>query len=152
MKSFSKGDFIVEYAGDLVELSEAKSREEIYKKDTSYGCYMYFFNHKGRSYWQVYLCFSQIRAPHKKNQMMHVLVLPKQLSMRQQNLCGLVIFVILFLDGSVSQIHDLLPIAHPFLLSITIQHDLLHIQCHLAWCTALQLHSSLALIKEAYLY
>ena len=51
MKSFSKGDFIVEYAGDLVELSEAKSREEIYKKDTSYGCYMYFFNHKGRSYW-----------------------------------------------------------------------------------------------------
>ena len=72
MKSFSKGDFIVEYAGDLVELSEAKSREEIYKKDTSYGCYMYFFNHKGRSYWQVYLCFSQIRAPHKKNQIMYL--------------------------------------------------------------------------------
>lgn len=53
MRDFSKGDFIVEYAGDLVELSEAKSREEIYKKDTSYGCYMYFFNHKGKSYWYV---------------------------------------------------------------------------------------------------
>lgn len=48
---FYKGDFIVEYAGELIELKEAKSREEIYKRDTSYGCYMYFFNHKGKSYW-----------------------------------------------------------------------------------------------------
>lgn len=60
MRDFSKGDFIVEYAGDLVELSEAKSREEIYKKDTSYGCYMYFFNHKGKSYWYVTLITSYL--------------------------------------------------------------------------------------------
>lgn len=60
MRDFSKGDFIVEYAGDLVELSEAKSREEIYKKDTSYGCYMYFFNHKGKSYWYVTLIISYL--------------------------------------------------------------------------------------------
>ncbi|KAF6029874.1 SETD8 [Bugula neritina] len=49
-KPFKKGDFVVEYAGDLVELKEAKFREETYQKDISCGCYMYFFSHRGKSY------------------------------------------------------------------------------------------------------
>jgi len=52
-KPFKKGDFVVEYAGDLVELKEAKFREETYQKDISCGCYMYFFSHRGKSYWWV---------------------------------------------------------------------------------------------------
>jgi len=50
-KPFQKGDFVVEYEGDLVELKEAYSREQEYKKDTSFGCYMYFFTHKDKRYW-----------------------------------------------------------------------------------------------------
>lgn len=49
-KLFSKGDFIVEYAGDLINLREAKKRETNYAKDPSIGCYMYFFEFKGKSY------------------------------------------------------------------------------------------------------
>jgi len=49
-RAFAKGDFIVEYAGDLISLREAKKRETNYAKDAAIGCYMYFFEFKGKSY------------------------------------------------------------------------------------------------------
>ena len=50
-KPFKKGDFVVEYAGDLIDLKEAKKRDEDYAKDPSKGCYMYYFNFQNRKYW-----------------------------------------------------------------------------------------------------
>ena len=51
-KRFVKGDFVVEYAGDLIEgTTAAKSREKKYAKDSSKGCYMYYFKHKSKQYW-----------------------------------------------------------------------------------------------------
>lgn len=45
-KYFKKGDFVCEYAGDMVSYQVAKKREELYAQDTSVGCYMYFFEYK----------------------------------------------------------------------------------------------------------
>ena len=47
---FQKGDFVVEYAGELVTLEEAKNREMEYEKDPSYGSYMYYFTNDNKSY------------------------------------------------------------------------------------------------------
>ena len=51
VKSFDKGDFVVEYAGDLVDIGTAKDLETKYSLDSSKGCYMYYFKHKGKQYW-----------------------------------------------------------------------------------------------------
>lgn len=48
---FARGEFVVEYIGDLIEQSEADRREEIYAKDTAFGCYMYYFKHKEQQWW-----------------------------------------------------------------------------------------------------
>ncbi|XP_055339797.1 N-lysine methyltransferase KMT5A-like [Paramacrobiotus metropolitanus] len=46
---FEENDFVVEYAGDLVDIHRAKNLEEEYAKEpTKYGCYMYYFSHKGK--------------------------------------------------------------------------------------------------------
>ncbi|XP_055353658.1 N-lysine methyltransferase KMT5A-like [Paramacrobiotus metropolitanus] len=48
-RAFKKDEYVVEYAGDLVDVSCAKQRERYYAQEPSkYGCYMYFFNYKGR--------------------------------------------------------------------------------------------------------
>ena len=47
---FQKGDFVVEYAGELVTLEESKKREKEYGKDPSYGSYMYYFTNDNKSY------------------------------------------------------------------------------------------------------
>ena len=49
-KEFSKGDLLVEYAGDLVSEAEAVAREAEYKADPMKGSYMYFFEHKGKPF------------------------------------------------------------------------------------------------------
>uniref|UniRef100_A0A8C6UUQ8 [histone H4]-lysine(20) N-methyltransferase n=1 Tax=Neogobius melanostomus TaxID=47308 RepID=A0A8C6UUQ8_9GOBI len=48
--AFKKGDFVVEYHGDLLELSEAKVREAQYAQDPSTGCYMYYFQYQTKTY------------------------------------------------------------------------------------------------------
>lgn len=48
---FRKGDFVVEYHGDLLELPEAKAREAKYAQDPQTGCYMYYFQYKSKTYW-----------------------------------------------------------------------------------------------------
>lgn len=47
---FHKGDFICEYAGELISYTEAKKREKLYSEDETIGCYMFFFEHKLKSY------------------------------------------------------------------------------------------------------
>lgn len=50
-RPFSKEDFVCEYAGELVSASEAKLREEEYCKDSTVGCYMYYFMFKSSKLW-----------------------------------------------------------------------------------------------------
>ncbi|OWF53893.1 N-lysine methyltransferase KMT5A-B-like [Mizuhopecten yessoensis] len=49
-KAFQRGEFVVEYAGDLIALSDAKEKERIYSEIPETGCYMYYFHHKNHSY------------------------------------------------------------------------------------------------------
>ena len=41
-----KGEFVVEYAGDLINIDSANQRENEYSMDVSKGCYMYYFKHQ----------------------------------------------------------------------------------------------------------
>jgi len=50
VRDFVKGEFVVEYAGDLIDIGKAKDLEAKYSMDTSKGCYMYYFKHKGKQY------------------------------------------------------------------------------------------------------
>ncbi|XP_040011803.1 lysine methyltransferase 5Ab [Xiphias gladius] len=50
VKSFKKGEFVVEYHGDLLELPEAKIREAQYAQDPQTGCYMYYFQYQSKTY------------------------------------------------------------------------------------------------------
>lgn len=52
-RPFARGEFVVEYIGDLIEQNEADRREEIYAKDSAFGCYMYYFKHKEQQWWYV---------------------------------------------------------------------------------------------------
>ncbi|XP_037633682.1 lysine methyltransferase 5Ab [Sebastes umbrosus] len=49
-KSFKKGEFVVEYHGDLLEQAEAKIREAKYALDPQKGCYMYYFQYQTKTY------------------------------------------------------------------------------------------------------
>lgn len=48
-RAFQRKDFVVEYAGELVDVPEAKDREVDYLVGQK-GCYMYYFNHKDKNY------------------------------------------------------------------------------------------------------
>ncbi|OCT56289.1 hypothetical protein XELAEV_18000344mg, partial [Xenopus laevis] len=43
LKSFKRGDLILQYKGDLLKYREGKQTEETYSSDDSIGCYMLFF-------------------------------------------------------------------------------------------------------------
>jgi histone-lysine N-methyltransferase SETD8 len=49
-KHFMRGDFVCEYAGEMISYQDAKKREEKYAADPSIGCYMFFFEYKSKSY------------------------------------------------------------------------------------------------------
>lgn len=49
-REFSKGDFILEYKGDLLDANEAVRRERQYKSQ-HLGCFMYYFTHSGQALW-----------------------------------------------------------------------------------------------------
>lgn len=49
-KTFEKGEFVVEYAGDLIDLSSAKDREQQYSCNTMIGCYMYYFEYQSKRF------------------------------------------------------------------------------------------------------
>ncbi|XP_051823898.1 N-lysine methyltransferase KMT5A-like [Antechinus flavipes] len=49
-KPFQRGDYVVEYHGDLIDLALAKKREARYAKDPDTGCYMYYFHYRSKGY------------------------------------------------------------------------------------------------------
>ncbi|XP_073483274.1 N-lysine methyltransferase KMT5A isoform X2 [Aquarana catesbeiana] len=49
-QNFSRGEYVVEYHGDLIEITDAKKREAAYAEDTSTGCYMYYFQYLNKTY------------------------------------------------------------------------------------------------------
>ncbi|KAF7669627.1 hypothetical protein LDENG_00166650 [Lucifuga dentata] len=49
-RGFKKGEFVVEYHGDLLDLAEAKIREAQYAQDPKTGCYMYYFQYRSKTY------------------------------------------------------------------------------------------------------
>ncbi|GAU99555.1 hypothetical protein RvY_10541 [Ramazzottius varieornatus] len=50
---FQKGEFVVEYAGDLVDIPEARRREAEYAESSQIGCYMYYFRDRRGTRWCV---------------------------------------------------------------------------------------------------
>ncbi|PIK45655.1 putative N-lysine methyltransferase SETD8-B isoform X2 [Apostichopus japonicus] len=49
-RDFAKGQFVVEYYGDLIDVTKAKELEAKYGMDPSIGCYMYYFEFKNKRY------------------------------------------------------------------------------------------------------
>ncbi|XP_053557776.1 N-lysine methyltransferase KMT5A isoform X2 [Bombina bombina] len=49
-RKFNRGEFVVEYHGDLIEITDAKKREALYAQDSSTGCYMYYFQYLNKTY------------------------------------------------------------------------------------------------------
>ncbi|XP_025152683.1 histone-lysine N-methyltransferase PR-Set7 [Harpegnathos saltator] len=49
-REFTKGEYVVEYIGELISQAEAKVREEKYAQDQNTGCYMYYFQHRNQQY------------------------------------------------------------------------------------------------------
>jgi len=47
-RCFKKGEYIVEYAGELISGNEARMREKTYHSSQ---CYMFFFEDKGKKLW-----------------------------------------------------------------------------------------------------
>jgi len=50
-KDFTRGEYVVEYSGELIYVQEARKREAIYSQDTTTGCYMYYFKYGSTHYW-----------------------------------------------------------------------------------------------------
>lgn len=50
-RDFARGEYVVEYSGELINFDEARKREAIYSQDISTGCYMYYFKHGLIHYW-----------------------------------------------------------------------------------------------------
>lgn len=50
VRNFSRGEFVIEYVGDLISYAEAQKREATYSQDLTTGCYMYYFKHKNMQY------------------------------------------------------------------------------------------------------
>lgn len=49
-RNFARGQFVCEYAGELISYEAAKEREKFYEGKTEFGCYMYYFNFKDKKY------------------------------------------------------------------------------------------------------
>ena len=56
-REFAKGEYVCEYAGDLIDKKEAERREAAYRSEAAKEgrqeimCYMYFLKHAGKEYW-----------------------------------------------------------------------------------------------------
>ncbi|KAI5099732.1 N-lysine methyltransferase KMT5A-A, partial [Silurus meridionalis] len=49
-QSFLKGQYVVEYHGDLLLKTDAKKKEAVYAQDPATGCYMYYFQYLSKTY------------------------------------------------------------------------------------------------------
>lgn len=50
-RCFQKGEYVVEYHGDLLQFTDAKKREAEYAQNPATGCYMYYFQYLCKKYW-----------------------------------------------------------------------------------------------------
>jgi histone-lysine N-methyltransferase SETD8 len=50
LQPISKADYVVEYAGDLIDAGVAKDKEDEYAMDLSKGCYLFYFLVGGKKY------------------------------------------------------------------------------------------------------
>ena len=56
-QGFAKGEYVCEYAGDLITKAAASKREQQYLAEAAEQgqsemmCYMYFLKHKGKDWW-----------------------------------------------------------------------------------------------------
>lgn len=50
-RCFQKGEYVVEYHGDLLQITDAKKREAEYALNPATGCYMYYFQYLCKTYW-----------------------------------------------------------------------------------------------------
>lgn len=50
IQPFNKGEFVVEYAGELIKMDEAREREKLYAQDQNTGCYMYYFKYGNQQF------------------------------------------------------------------------------------------------------
>ncbi|XP_042370015.1 N-lysine methyltransferase KMT5A-A-like, partial [Plectropomus leopardus] len=50
-RCFQKGEYVVEYHGDLLQITDAKKREAEYAQNPATGCYMYYFQFLCKTYW-----------------------------------------------------------------------------------------------------
>ncbi|CAL9682354.1 unnamed protein product [Knipowitschia caucasica] len=49
-QNFQKGEYVVEYHGDLLQITDAKKREAEYALNPATGCYMYYFQYLCKTY------------------------------------------------------------------------------------------------------
>ncbi|XP_034457911.1 N-lysine methyltransferase KMT5A-A [Hippoglossus hippoglossus] len=49
-RCFEKGEYVVEYHGDLLQITDAKKREAEYAQNPATGCYMYYFQYLCKTY------------------------------------------------------------------------------------------------------
>lgn len=49
-RCFQKGDYVVEYHGDLLQINDARKREAEYAQNPATGCYMYYFQYLCKTY------------------------------------------------------------------------------------------------------
>lgn len=49
-KSIKRGEFVLEYYGELIDYEEAKKREAVYATKDNTGCYMYYFKFKNKQF------------------------------------------------------------------------------------------------------
>lgn len=50
-RCFQKGEYVVEYHGDLLQITDANMREAEYAQNPATGCYMYYFQYLCKTYW-----------------------------------------------------------------------------------------------------
>ncbi|XP_029572869.1 N-lysine methyltransferase KMT5A [Salmo trutta] len=50
VRCFKKGQFVIEYHGDLLHLTDAKKKEALYAQEPGTGCYMYYFHYLSEPY------------------------------------------------------------------------------------------------------
>jgi len=49
-KSFKKGEFVLEYVGDIIDIASAEKREIEYSEDETIGSFMFYFKYKEKTY------------------------------------------------------------------------------------------------------
>lgn len=50
-KHIKRGEFVLEYYGELIDYEEAKEREALYATKENTGCYMYYFKFRNKRFW-----------------------------------------------------------------------------------------------------